>query len=113
MKCFLYFERILEQTERTRMNYIHGVVTDKNKIRWMERQRKYLVPLLRHRLRLIEDPKTNPYALRLFAYFCDQKSEVNLSCIGQEIQFMDRSLKEILFVDSDGDHDDCPMVNVP
>ena len=45
------------------------------------------------------------YSEEIFNHFCDRKRSVNLSCIGMEIDFMDKSLREILFNDmGDGDY---------
>ena len=107
-KCFLFWERILEQTEESRGSYNYGVVTAKYKDRWMERQRECLVPLLKRRMSLIEEKEAEaipPYIGQLFDHFCDQKSSVNLSCIRMEIEFMEQSLREILFQESeDGEY---------
>ena len=110
VKCFLYFERILEQTVDTRDRYIHGVITKKSRKMWMQRQRKYLVPLIRRKMRISaeeegaekEIPK---YIQQLFNYFCDRKSTVNLSCIRKEIEFMDQSLKRILWTVSEDEEE--------
>ena len=104
MKCFLFWERILEQTAALRSSYNHGVVSEKNKVRWMERQRKYLVPLLKRRLNILaenESADIPPYIGKLFDHFCDCKSSVNLSCIGMEIEFMAQSLRVILLKELD------------
>ena len=109
MKCFLFWERILEQTAASRSSYNHGVITKKNRKQWMERQRKYLVPVMRRRMRIFEANEIDdvpPYIMQLFNHFCDRKSSVNLSCIGMEIQFMEQSLREILFkVVEDGEEE--------
>ena len=100
MKCFLFWERILEQTADSRKSYIHGVVSEKNKERWMQRQREYLVPLLKRRMRVFVDKESGDvpmYIDNIFNHFCDWKSSVNLSCIGMEVEFMEQSLKKILF----------------
>ena len=108
MKCFLFWERILEQTAASRSSYNHGVITKKNRKQWMERQRKYLVPVMRRRMRIFEENESvdvPPYIMQLFNHFCDRKSSVNLSCIGMEIEFMEQSLREILFQESeDGEY---------
>ena len=106
VKCFLYWERILEQTVDTRNSYIHGVITKKWRKKWMQRQRKYLVPLIRSKMRIPEmdqgaKDRIPRYIQQLFNYFCDRKSTVNLSCIGMEIEFMDQSLRDILLTASD------------
>ena len=105
VKCFLFWERIMEQTAESRPRYNHGVVTEQNKDRWMERQRNCLVPLLRRRMNEVPDDEKevdlHPYIGKLFDHFCDQKGTVNLSCIQKEIEFMDRSLTDILFMVSD------------
>lgn len=85
------------ETAATRNSYAHGVVTLKSKAKWMERQRMYLVPLIRRRQRVEEEVDIPSYIEQLFNHFCDQKSSVNLSCIRMEIEFMDQSLKEIMF----------------
>ena len=104
MRCFLYWERILEQTESSRTSYIHGVITEKNKDRWIERQRKCLVPLLRRRMMVSVESESDDipkYIVQLFDHFCDHKSNANLSCIGMEIEFMAQSLREILLKELD------------
>ena len=106
MKCFLFWERIMEQTEETRMSYNHGMITEKNKKQWMERQRKYLMPLIQRRMVTVErkeddDDDIPVYIEQLFNHFCDRKSSVNISCIGMEIQFMNPLLREILFKESE------------
>merc|ERR1719242_513919 len=94
MRSFLFWERIMEQTAETRMSYNHGMVTEKNKKQWMERQRKYLVPLIQRRMMMVEKKENEEnedipiYIEQVFNHFCDKKSSVNLSCIGMEIQFM-------------------------
>merc|ERR1719242_2507081 len=108
MKCFLYWERIMEQTIETRMSYNNGMITKKNKKQWMERQRKYLMPLIQRRMMVMErkeddddDDDIPIYIEQLFNQFCDRKSSLNLSCLLMEKQFMDQSLREILFKVSD------------
>ena len=99
VQCFLFWERILEQTAVSRSSYNHGVVSEKNKDRWMQRQREYLVPLLKRRMRVFVDKESGDvpmYIDNIFNHFCDWKSSVNLSCIGMEIEFMVPSLREIL-----------------
>ena len=56
----------------------------------------------------IEIPK---YIEQLFNYFCDRKCTVNLSCIGMEIDFMDQSLKEILFMKLTGQNTNTVDIN--
>ena len=95
----------MEQTIETRMSYNYGMITEKNKKQWMERQRKYLVPLLQRRMMMVEmkEDEENEdipiYIEQVFNHFCDRRSSVNLSCIGMEIEFMNPLLKEILFND--------------
>ena len=43
LNVMLYFERIVEQTIHNREHYCHGVITDKNKAKWIEKQNKYLI----------------------------------------------------------------------
>ena len=113
VKCFLYWERILEQTESTRGSYIYGVITKKSAKQWKERQLRCLVPLIRRKMKIgmneqNEVQKENEipkYIEQLFNHFCDRKSTVNLSCIGMEIEFMDQSLKDILFTISEDGQD--------
>ena len=102
--CFLYWERILEQTEESRNKYMYGVVTQKTKKKWMNLQKEYLVPLIKRRMNLLADKEIDGiplYITRLFNHFCDQKNSINLSCFQIEIEFMDESLSEILFKESD------------
>ena len=106
VKCFLYWERILEQTVDSRPKYIYGVITQKSKDKWMERQRKYLVPLIQRKMKVYEGQqqtvdKIPQYIEQLFNYFCDRKRTANLSCIRTEIEFIDQSLKDILFMETD------------
>ena len=104
VQCFLFWERILEQTAASRSSYNHGVITEKNKARWMERQRVYLVPLLKRRMRMFvesESADIPQYIDQLFNHFCDWQSSVNLSCIGVEVKFMTQSLRDILLQESD------------
>ena len=99
VQCFLFWERILEQTAVSRSSYNHGVITEKNKDRWMERQRLYLVPLLKRRMMVSADNESADipsYIAELFNHFCEHKSIVNLSCIEKEIKFMAKPLREIL-----------------
>eukprot|EP01084_Bolivina_argentea_P223309 377861_1 len=112
---FLYFERIVEQTIHQKRYYKHGVVKEKTKEVWMERQDKYLVPLLKnimyrnkHRQNNSELCDKLPWYIRaLFEHFCDNKRNyIDLSCINEEIGFMHNSLTDILFESSDvGDGD--------
>ena len=100
MKCFLFWERILEQTAASRPSYNYGVISEKNRMQWMQRQQKYLVPLLKRRMNILaksESADIPPYIEQLFNHFCDFKRSVNLSCIGMEVEFMEQSLREILF----------------
>merc|ERR1712062_247383 len=106
MKCFLYWERILEQTNESRKKYAFGVISEKTKGKWMTAQRECLVPLIKRRMHLLDDEdkeKVGPplYIMRLFNHFCDRKSSVNLSCIRMEMEFMEKSLREIVFKKSD------------
>ena len=88
----------------SRLRYNHGVITQQNKEKWMERQRQYLVPLIRRRMQLIADNENNEipsYIEKLFNHFCDRKSNINLSCIRMEMEFMEQSLRELLFKKED------------
>jgi len=102
MMCFLYWERILEQSVDTRSKYIYGVITPKTKLKWMELQKRCLVPLIRRRTsEFVESEgmgiQIPSYIMELFNHFCDQKSSINLSCFRMEMEFMEQSLKHILF----------------
>lgn len=69
----------------------------------MKRQKEYLVPLIRFRMQLVNDEEQNDnprYIECLFNHFCDRKTNANLSCIRDEMEFMDQSLIDILFEDS-------------
>ena len=69
----------------------------------MKRQKEYLVPLIRLKMHLVNEEKQNEiprYIKCLFNHFCDRKTNVNLSCIRDEMEFMDESLIDILFKDS-------------
>ena len=113
VNCFLYWERILEQTESTRNSYIYGVINKKSARQWKERQLRCLVPLIRRKMKigmneqneLLKENEIPKYIEQLFNHFCDRKSTVNLSCIGMEIEFMDLSLKDILFTISENGQD--------
>ena len=86
------------------MSYNYGVITDENKEQWMKRQRKYLVPLIRRRMLVVEEKESEDipvYIQQLFNHFCDRKTSINVSCIGEEVRFMDKSLRNILFTESD------------
>ena len=86
------------------MSYNYGVITDENKEQWMERQRGYLVPLIRRRMMMVEEKESEDipvYIQQLFNHFCDRKTSINVSCIGEEVRFLDKSLREILFTASD------------
>jgi len=83
---------------------MYGVVTQKTKKKWMNLQKEYLVPLIKRRMNLLADKEIDGiplYITRLFNHFCDQKNSINLSCFQIEIEFMDESLSEILFKESD------------
>merc|ERR1719499_2458724 len=70
----------------------------------MKAQKECLVPLIKQRIHLQEDDNKSDiplYIMRLFNHFCDQKSSVNLSCIRMEMEFMDESLRGILFKELD------------
>ena len=61
------------------------------------------MPLIRQRMRLVKEEKQTdipPYIQRLFDHFCNRKTNVNLSCIREEMQFLDKWLIEIMFKDS-------------
>eukprot|EP01084_Bolivina_argentea_P214191 363677_1 len=116
----LYLERIIEQNNHTRGQYNYGVVTQTQTAQiWMQRQKEYLVPLVKHQMSRnlaeykdhltkiefsvdidekdsIEIPK---YVCDLFEHFCDNKARtfLDLSCIVKEIETMDESLVKILF----------------
>merc|ERR1712154_601579 len=97
-------ERILEQTEESRKKYKYGVVSEKTKENWISAQRECLVPLIKRRRHLFADKENDGiplYIKRLFNHFCDQKCSVNLSCIRMEMEFMEESLRGILFKESD------------
>ena len=114
LKCFLFWERIFEQKVDTRHRYNYGVITAKNKRKWIERQRRCLVPLIRRRMIQHIDVKIDgalPYIEKLFNHFCDRKHTVNLSCIRDEIQFMDEALRDILFKGPNG-HQEVNMENL-
>ena len=72
----------------------------------MKRQRKCLVPLIRRKMKIGMNEQNEAkkrsgipeYIEQLFNHFCDRKRTVNLSCIGMEIEFMDQSLMDILFM---------------
>eukprot|EP01084_Bolivina_argentea_P138639 244034_1 len=102
IQSILYLERIIEQTLNTKNAYNHGVLN-------ANKQKKYLVPLLRHQItrhlptkyskkQLNQQNKINTYALQLFEHFCDkQRNCIDLSCIMFEQKRMDSTLSEILF----------------
>merc|ERR1719242_2437705 len=50
IRCFLYWERILEQTNESRQKYVFGVVSEKTKGKWMSAQKDCLLPLMRLRM---------------------------------------------------------------
>ena len=64
------------------------------------------MPLLKRRMHTLaksESANIPPYIEQMFNHFCDWKRSVNLSCIELEAEFMDESLREILFkVEEDG-----------
>merc|ERR1712032_1587934 len=74
-------------------------VTNKNVAHWKRLQAKYLVPLLQHRMSLIEAEQLDPYMNQLFEHFCIRRNNVNFSCINLEMEFMAQSLLDILFIE--------------
>eukprot|EP01083_Nonionella_stella_P279631 951219_1 len=96
--AFLYFERIVEQTNQQKHHYNYGQMT-------AEKQEEYLVPLIEYQMnksnrKQEELMKVPEYVRVLFAYFCDSKRDyIDLSCINEEIPSMVESLTEILFKD--------------
>ncbi len=101
INAMLYFERITEQNSHQRLYYNHGVITDKTTNYWInEIQSKYLIPMINNQLNinekneLIEIPK---YMNELMKYFCNSKEIINVSCIENEVKYMHKKLKLILF----------------
>eukprot|EP01083_Nonionella_stella_P004799 13992_1 len=101
-QVFLYFERIVEQTIHNKNYYNYGFVKK-------EIQRRYLLPLIKHQMQLNgwERPDRKPpkeideqhqYLYALFQHFCDSKRDyINLTCIKDEIETMDKSIQSVLF----------------
>eukprot|EP01083_Nonionella_stella_P301824 1037691_1 len=97
MKCMLYFERIIEQNIHNKDFYNYGVITEDTKEKWMDRQQRYLLPLIRSKMDNIQK-KIPQYVFDLFANFCDKQTAfIDLSCIQYEKQFMCDALQNILF----------------
>ena len=89
----------MEQKAETRDSYNYGRITDKNKTKWKGLQKRCLVPLIRLRMRDLshEEVDIPSYLMELFNHFCEQKSSVNVSCFRMEMEFMDETLRRILF----------------
>eukprot|EP01083_Nonionella_stella_P181568 650810_1 len=97
MKCMLYFERIIEQNIHNKDFYNYGVITEDTKEKWMDRQQRYLLPLIRSKMDNIQK-KIPQYVFDLFGNFCDKQTAfIDLSCIQYEKQFMCDALQNILF----------------
>eukprot|EP01083_Nonionella_stella_P040217 109293_1 len=88
VQSFLYFERIIQQTIHQKHHYNFGKISK-------EKQREYLVPLIRYQMKQngysgldgdIEFGEDLAYICVLFGYFCDSKRDhIDLSCINEEI----------------------------
>eukprot|EP01083_Nonionella_stella_P165564 551065_1 len=93
--AFLYFERIIEQTNQQKHHYNYGQLA-------ANKQEEYLVPAIKHQMdkNSSTDQSIPHYVRVLFEYFCDSKRDyIDLSCINEEIPSMAQSLSEILFKD--------------
>merc|ERR1711902_156710 len=103
VSSFLYFERIIEQTNQQKHHHNYGKIN-------RHQQNKYLVPLIKHQMnrngyknnnddeKEDNDDEIPPYICVLFEYFCDNKRDyIDLSCINEEISLMDESLQNLLF----------------
>ena len=109
----LYFERVIQQNEKTKDLCNYGLLDDENT---SEIQKDYLIPLLKYQINRnkhgddnsMDDEKTSSSERstvhELFAHFCDMQTTVDLSCIERELATMDNELKEIIFPLQIGEH---------
>ena len=94
----LYFERIIEQNIHNRDYYCHGVVNDRNKENFIQKQMDYLIPLIKSHITQSKDPYVPQYIYDIFVHFCESKEDlIDLSCISEERRFMCKDLRMIFF----------------
>ena len=95
----LLFERLVEQNIHNREYYQHGVISEATKDKWMERQKRYLIPLIRSHVTKTKDSSVPQYMCELFAHFCASKRDyIDLSCIHEEREFMCNALRRVFFL---------------
>ena len=98
LDVLLYFERIIEQNIHNRHYYCHGVVNQRTKDDFIQKQMDYLVPLIKSHVTQSKEPYVPQYIYDIFVHFCESKTDyIDLSCIHGERQFMCRALRMIFF----------------
>ena len=94
----LYFERIIQQNIHNRDYYCQGVVNERKKDQFMEKQMEYLIPLIKSLVTHSKEPYVPQYIYDVFVYFCESKKDyIDLSCINGERRFMCKALRMIFF----------------